>query len=216
MSDRSMKEQIAARTNVDADKSGWRNSKWAAVFRFSAAKMLIALVLFICSAPFVDRYKHGAIISTLLMTAVLITATLAMGGRRWTLAIATVIAIPALAARWSTHLRPDLMPPEVFSAIGLLFIGFVATNIISYILRAPQVSSEVLCAGVSGYLLLGLVWAFAYTLVGSASADAFAFAARPGAPRWQGSRPPTSVTSPSPLSGMVTSCPFRPWRECSP
>jgi hypothetical protein len=34
-----------------------------------------------------------------------------------------------------------------------------------FILRAPRVNSEVLCAGVAGYLLLGIIWMFAYILV---------------------------------------------------
>jgi uncharacterized membrane protein len=37
----------------------------------------------------------------------------------------------------------------------------------------------VLCAGISAYLLLGLLWALAYILVGSLSPDAFRFTTGP-------------------------------------
>jgi hypothetical protein len=178
MSDRSAPEKIAAHS----DKSAWRSSRWAAAFRFSAVKMLIALVLFICSAPFVDPYRSGRIISSLFMTGVLITATLAMGSRRWTLVVATFLVIPALIARWSNHLRPDLVPPEVFSAVGILFDGFVVVNIFYFVLHAPEVNSEVLCAGISGYLLLGILWSFAYTLVWRVSPNAFAFDIKTASP----------------------------------
>jgi hypothetical protein len=156
----------------------WRSLRWAHLFRFSPVKLLIALVLYICSAPVVDELHHGPIISSLLMTAVLITATLTMGSRRWTLLVAVVLVIPALAARWAFHIRPDLVPTEVFSVAGILFVGFVTANILYFILHVPEVGSDVLCAGISGYLLLGVLWAFAYTLVFKLSPDAFEFTAR--------------------------------------
>jgi hypothetical protein len=38
-------------------------------------------------------------------------------------------------------------------------------RLLAFILRASQVNSEILCAGIATYLLLGLLWAFAYLLV---------------------------------------------------
>jgi hypothetical protein len=73
---------------------------------------------------------------------------------------------------------PNLVPPEIFSAIGILFVAFVVANVFIFILRAPEVGSDVLCAAISGYLLLGLLWALAYTLVGRIDSGAFAFAVR--------------------------------------
>jgi Ion channel len=173
-----MSERTVARTDGQTEVLLARRARWASAFRFSVLKMLIAMVLFICSAPFVDQYESGAVISSVFMTLVLITATMAMGSRRWTLVVAVLLVIPALTARWAYHLRPDLVPPEVFSVSSLLFVGFVTVNILYFILRAPQVDSEVLCAGISGYLLIGILFAFAYTLVALLSPTAFAFGPR--------------------------------------
>ena len=170
------------RTGGQAEALLARRSRWASAFQFSVLKMLIALVLFICSAPFLDQYESGEVIGSVLMTLVLITATMAMGDRRWTLVVATFLVIPALAARWAYHLRPDLVPPEVFSVTSILFVGFVTANVLYFIFRSPEVNSEVLCAGISGYLLIGVLWAFAYTLVWLMSPSAFAFVARPTGP----------------------------------
>jgi hypothetical protein len=48
-------------------------------------------------------------------------------------------------------------------------------HLFSFIFRAPRIDSEVLCASVAAYLLLGLLWAFAYILVYRLVPDAFAF-----------------------------------------
>src|SRR5262249_15153839 len=45
-----------------------------------------------------------------------------------------------------------------------------------FVLRAPSVTSEVLCASISAYLMLGLIWTLAYWLVDRLSpGGAFAF-----------------------------------------
>ena len=57
----------------------------------------------------------------------------------------------------------------------MVFLGFVVSRLLVFILRAPRVNSEVLCAGIAIYLLLGLLWAIAYRLVAGLAPDAFAF-----------------------------------------
>jgi len=74
---------------------------------------------------------------------------------------------------------PGLFPPEFFLGTGMLFMGYVALNILGYILRASRVSSEILCAAIANYLILGLLWSFAYTMIASAVPGAFAFSTGP-------------------------------------
>ena len=58
---------------------------------------------------------------------------------------------------------------------GLLFIGFVVVEFLRFILRAPRVDFGVLCAGIATYLMLGLLWSFAYILVDRLVPNSFAF-----------------------------------------
>jgi hypothetical protein len=134
-------------------------------FRFSAAQFLIALVLLLIVTPFVDDLNNGDAIDGLLVTLVLVSGVLAVGHRRWTLVVALVLMLPAVVGKWLAHFRPDLVPPEASLVFALLFVIFVMLQFLRFILRAPRVNSEVLCAGVAGYLLLGIIWMFAYILV---------------------------------------------------
>lgn len=177
-----MPERTADHPNAEPDTPAWRRLRWSSAFQHSAARLLVALLLFIVSAPFLTQYRSGQVISSVLLTTVLVIAALAMGSRRWTFVAARFLLVPALAARWLAHLRPDLLPPEIFPATAMLFVGFVFVNVFYSILRAAEVNAETLCAGVCGYLLLGLFWAFAYTLLTSISPNAFAFAVRPAWP----------------------------------
>jgi len=145
------------------------------ISRNAGAYFLAALLLIFVTAPFTEDLRGGELIEAVLMTAVLLSAVLAIGGRRRTLAWAIGLVIPALVGKWISHWRPDLMPPEVFLGAGLLFVLFVVMHLLRFILRAPRVDSEILCLGVSNYLMLGWLWAFAYMLADRLAPGSFAF-----------------------------------------
>ena len=133
--------------------------------RFSTVQLLIALGLLFTTAPFLEDIEGGELILSILFSLVLLSAVLAVAERKRVLVIAVVLAIPAIAGRWINHFRPDLIPPPVFLVAGLVLITFVIAHLLRFILRAPSVSTEVLCASISAYLMLGLMWTMAYWLV---------------------------------------------------
>ena len=144
--------------------------------RFSTVELLVALALLFLFFPFVEEVKGGDIIISILLSLVLLSAVLAVADRKGVFFIALVLAIPAIAGRWINHFRPDLVPPPVFLVAGLALIAFVVANLLLFVLRAPSVNTEVLCASISAYLMLGLLWTVAYWLVDQLTpGGAFAF-----------------------------------------
>src|SRR5512132_4707565 len=143
--------------------------------RFSTVQLLIALALFFIWAPFVEEIEGGELIVSGLFSLLLLAGVVAVANRKRVLVIAIVLAIPAIAGRWINHFRPDLIPPAVFLVAGLTLIAFVVGNLLRFVLRAPSVNTEVLCASISAYLMLGLMWTMAYWLVAQVTPNAFAF-----------------------------------------
>jgi voltage-gated potassium channel len=133
--------------------------------RFSTVQLLIALGLFFISAPFVEEIKGGDLIVSVLFSLVLLAGVLAVADSKYVFAIALGLAIPAIAGRWINHFRPDLVPPAFFLVAGLFLIAFVVARLLRFVLRAPSVTVQVLCASISAYLMLGLMWTMAYWLV---------------------------------------------------
>jgi hypothetical protein len=133
--------------------------------RFSTVQLLVALVLLFICAPFVEEIEGGHLILSFLFSLVLLAAVVAVADRKRTLVIAVVLAIPAIGGRWINHLWPGLVHPAVFLVAGLVLIIFVVAHLLRFVLRAPVVNTEVLCASISAYLLLGLLWTMAYWLV---------------------------------------------------
>lgn len=133
--------------------------------RFSAVQLLIALGLFFACAPFVEEINGGDLIVSFLLSLVLLSAILSVAEKRRTLIVALLLAVPTLAARWANYFRPDLVPAGLFLIGGLLMFIFVVAQLLRFVLHAPSVTTEVLCASISAYLMLGLIWTLAYWLV---------------------------------------------------
>ena len=133
--------------------------------RFSTVQLLIALAVLLIFAPFVEEFRGGNLIISLLFTLVLLAAVFAVANRKHSLAIALVLAVPAIAGRWINHFRPDLIHPSVFLVCSLVLLAFVIAHLLRFVLRAPVVTVEVLCGSIAAYLMLGLMWTVAYWLV---------------------------------------------------
>ena len=145
--------------------------------RFSAVGLLIAIMLLMLATPFVEDLPRGELIEATLLTIVMVSAVVAVGGRRRTLVIAILLVTPAVVGKWLNHVRPDLVHPVVFLFFTTVYMVFVVANLMRFILRAPRVDTNVLCAGLSGYLMLGLLWIPAYLMVARLNPNAFVLTA---------------------------------------
>ena len=127
------------------------------------------------SAPFVDTIPFGRLTEALIFTAVLLFAMNAIGRRRQTLVVAALLVTPALVTRWIDHFYPGLLPvwPSLLAAV--VFVSFVIWHLLRFVMSSPTVTSEVLCAAISIYLLFAVAWAFLYTLLASSHPEAFTF-----------------------------------------
>jgi hypothetical protein len=148
---------------------------WA--LRYSAVELLAVLALLFLSAPFIEDLPNGNLLEAVLMSGVMVSAVLAVGGRRRTLLVALLFFLPAFASRWLHHFAPSVVTSLLYPFAALAFFIFVIAHLILFVLRAPVVDANVLCAGLSGYLLLGLLWVPAYVMVGQLNPGAFKFSA---------------------------------------
>lgn len=146
---------------------------------FSPRHLLAALVLLFVATPFIDRPPYGELVETAAITVVLLGAVLAVGGNARTLVIGAVLVAPALVARWIDHFAPDVLPTSAGSAASVLFLGFVAFQLLRFVLRSSEVTVDIVAASISTYLLLGLMWAAAYVFAEGRHPGSFALFGTP-------------------------------------
>ncbi len=138
---------------------------WAGLYRYSVGWFLGALVGLFVAAPLMEVMPNGRLVSSVAVSVTMVAAVLAVGGRRASLMLAAILAIPVLIGWWLDHHRSEGFAFQWFIGSFLLFLTYVIFQFFRFVLRAPQVNSEVLCAGISIYLLLALWWTGAYVLV---------------------------------------------------
>jgi len=143
--------------------------------KHSVAFFLGALVTLMICTPVFEQFSWGEIGISVAVSFVLCSGVLAIGAKRRTLVLAITLMVPALILRWANHTHPHQMPPIMFVFGALVFMTFVTINLLQFIIRAPRVNSEVLSAGIAVYLIFGLVWSLAYTMVAELQPNSFAF-----------------------------------------
>lgn len=149
----------------------------------SVAHFLVALGLLLGIVPFLEARESGRLIEAVLFTVVFLSAVPAVGGKRPTLIVALVLMTPALVATWAHHFWPHHVPELLSASAAVVFITFMIVHFFVFILRAPWVNAEVLCAAIATYLMMALLWGFAYTIVARLVPDAFRLPLDPGPAR---------------------------------
>jgi hypothetical protein len=146
--------------------------------RVSAVGFLAALVVCLVATPFVQGLEDGQLYQAVLFTLVMCTGLIASGSCR---RLAFALVSFALAAIWLNQVWPQKCPALTFILPAIAFLGVVIASLLGFVLRAKRVDANVLCAGISVYLILGLVWGLAYTFAAQLNPNAFSFNTRSGA-----------------------------------
>ena len=120
--------------------------------RVSAVGFLAALVVCLVATPFVQGLEEGQLYQAVLFTLVMCTGLIASGSCR---RLAFALVSLALAATWLNQIWPQKCPALTFILPAIAFLGVVIASLLSFVLRAKRVDANVLCAGISVYLILG-------------------------------------------------------------
>jgi len=140
--------------------------------RLSGVGFLTAIVILLVAIPFIQDLQHGQFYEVVLVTVVMCTGLMAIGCRR---RLPLGLGSFALCAIWLNQLWPEQYPSLTFILPGLAFLVVVIASLLKFIVQAKQVDADVLCGGISAYLIFGFLWGLAYTWVAQLIPHAFSF-----------------------------------------
>ncbi|MEM7311368.1 MAG: ion channel [Planctomycetota bacterium] len=152
-------------------------ARTCAPIHYRHAYLVSALAAMICLPPFFPSRVLGlALIEGLLFLALLAGVYSTAADRRRS-ALATSLALVALAARLVWDEGETGASFFVFLASYLAFFTLVGVTLLTRLFRPGQlVSADTLCGAASVYLILGVVGTCAYALLESAVPGSFTFA----------------------------------------
>ena len=85
--------------------------------------------------------------------------------RQYLILVGVLLALPMLISIWLGYFVKSTIIVAVGQIFGIAFIGFAIFQLIGFVLASEEVTREVLYAAVIIYLLMALMWSFAYMLM---------------------------------------------------
>jgi hypothetical protein len=130
---------------------------------FSALLATLAATLLL--TPFVSDDSGDVSRFRFFGSAVILAGIYAVSRRRILLFAGLALALPAIALEWWLALHPAPALVIAHFALSLGFLCYTAAVILYTILDEERVTLDTVLGGISVYLLLGLIWVLAYSMV---------------------------------------------------
>ena len=127
--------------------------------------LLASLILLLVLFPVLDEGPLGRAVLVIVSTVITLSGAYAASRDRRRLATALLLAMPALAARWSFVFVPTPAMRGAALATTILFYVYTILLILDYVLRTEEVTLDEIYGAVSAYVLIGFVWGMGYALL---------------------------------------------------
>ncbi|MFQ5908192.1 MAG: hypothetical protein ACE5JE_05120 [Thermoplasmata archaeon] len=108
----------------------------------------------------------GWVLLTVLFTGILLAAVNTVGGVRWRFFLGLAFVLSAVASIWAGQVIPNRQLLRIGTILAAVFLALTSRAVVGMVLRAPHVTTQVLAGGVAVYLLIGILWALAFSVVG--------------------------------------------------
>ena len=143
--------------------------------------LFAALLALIAAVSFVPPSDHGRLVLNAINMFVLIATVAAVGRTTLSFVIALMLALPAVGFQyvglWHDS-DADLALSWVFSA-ALYFVS--ATYLLRYVFQPKIMTQDKLFGAAAAYLLIGVLWAYLYAIVGHVYPQSYLVVGQPGA-----------------------------------
>lgn len=130
--------------------------------------LLVLLLLLLVSIPVLSFSRHPIVmrfVTEVLFTAIILSAVFAVSERRMTVIIVWVLASLAIIAQITESLLGLPWLSLARYVLGILVLGYTVVLILGHLFSSRRVTLNMIYASLCAYLLIGLLWAVAYSLI---------------------------------------------------
>jgi hypothetical protein len=117
--------------------------------------------------------RFGRLVAHIFFSFVIVAGVLTTFKQRWLSFLAIVLAVASLALNWAEEIRPAAGLAILANSVTLIYLGILLAVVIAQVFRGGPVTAHRIRGAIVIYLLLGLMWAFAYQVVALTIPQAF-------------------------------------------
>jgi len=115
----------------------------------------------------------GRLVAHIFFSLVVVAGVLTTFKKRWLNFFVIALAIVSLALNWAQEFRPVQGMAVLTNGLSLIYLGVLLAVVIAQVFRDGPVSAHRIRGAIVIYLLLGVMWAFAYQVVALTIPQAF-------------------------------------------
>ena len=143
-------------------------------YGFSCRLLLASLLALFVIPAFLELVGWSPWAQALLFTATMFAALLAVSDHRITIGNLLVL-LPPIAMLWLQHfgLGQGWLLNIGYLCYLIVLVGFAVWRLLRFVVTTKEVDSETLAAGVSIYLLLGVLWSDLYLMLAETQHNPF-------------------------------------------
>jgi hypothetical protein len=126
--------------------------------------LLVSLLfLFLISPLFEGLYVANFIVS-IFFFAVLVSAVYALSQNKGLFVFSILLLCPALVGNWSVFFVESLSLEVIGRSFSALFLAYSAICMMNHVFREDHVTTDTIAGAICVYLLIGLTWAYLYSV----------------------------------------------------
>ncbi|MBW1940456.1 MAG: two pore domain potassium channel family protein [Deltaproteobacteria bacterium] len=139
--------------------------------RFTALLFCIFCYLFI--APLLQNFPGISILMSIFITAILISGIYSVSQRKHVAVFAVSLALPMVISLWVNEFVPKPFLVIAGDFFGILFMTYLVVLILSTVMKAKEVTPDVIYGAIIVYLFIGIIWAFLFRILMNLQPGAF-------------------------------------------
>ncbi|MFH2020666.1 MAG: potassium channel family protein [archaeon] len=130
----------------------------------------ISLLFLLFLYPYLEGSGLESTILNIAFSIVLLTGVYAISYDRMHLVTGVFLAVPALVTNWLNYPSEHIMIAHVFA---IMFYFYAIISILTYIMKAVHITSDVLFGAISVYIIIGITFGVLFSLISIAYPGSF-------------------------------------------
>lgn len=136
--------------------------------------VLLSLVLYFLASPFLTADRFSDFILSLLFSIFIAVSINASTENKWVLVGTFFFGTLSLISYWDMTFFHASSGVDIHHyMVNIIFMALITYAVLTTVARQKNVTSDTMFGAISGYLLIGLAWAFIYLTIDSMSNNAF-------------------------------------------
>ena len=137
--------------------------------------LLISLMLLLLISPLFEELNFANIVISIFFSAVLISTVYAVSQKKSLFVFSILLLCPALVGSWSVYFVESLSLEIIGRSFSALFLAFSAICMMNHVFKEGHVTADTIAGAICVYLLIGLSWAYLYSVTELVMPGSFIF-----------------------------------------